>query len=262
MQRHAVSTAVIAVVVIVVIAVAGVGLYFATLPPATTTTTTSTSSTSTSSGSTTTSSSTSSFTATTGNNSGVSTQLNLFIQTFDNRNVGGLANFYTDSSVDTWTGNSQGLGGTYTGIGNIRILYAASIGHTNDLVVYPSKIQMVAYSPTVVNVTMQLQLNGSSTALGKISANVSAQQQWANQGGSWSIVKENWDYVSFYAQNPVEATVFPQWGLQIAGQNPNLASEHAFEWGVAPYIAAAIYISIALLGAALIIRRRRANRPT
>jgi hypothetical protein len=258
MRSAAVSSVAVAVAVVVVVVVAAAGGYLllsgSSPAPSSTTTTSS------AQYSSTTTSSTSPFTTVTGNNSQVASQLGLFIQAFDNRQVNTLTSFYTSSSVVAWTGNTQGLGGTYTGSGNIEILYASSIGHTDRFAAHPSQVKMVATAPNVVNLTMHLDLNGSSSVLGKISATVNAQQQWANNGGSWVIQKENWNYLTFTAQNPSSSTVFPQWGLQLNGKSPNLSSEHNIEWAVAPYIALLVYILLAVAAIAVIFRSRNSTR--
>ena len=256
MRRSAVSTLAIALAVVVVVVIAGVGGYlvlsgsspgpsstFTTSQPTTTTTT-------------------GAFTASTGNNSQIASQLNLFIQAFDNRQVNSLSGFYTSSSVVAWTGNTQGLGGTYVGSGNIEILYASSIGHTDSFSAHPSQVQMVASAPNVVNLTMHLVLNGSSSVLGRISATVNAQQQWKNNAGTWSIQKENWNYLTFTAQNPSSSTVFPQWGLELNGKSPNLSTEHTIEWAVAPYFAILIYALLAVAAVVAILRLRNSSRST
>jgi len=190
-------------------------------------------------------------------------QVQLFAQTFNNRNVEGLANFYTSTSVVNWIGNTEGLGAIYNGQGNIRILYSASIGHTETFSFTPSNITTTVLGPNTVNVTLNAHLLGTSANLGNITAQVKVEQQWVNSGGTWSIQKELWDYTSFTASNPITSTVFPQWGLQISGQNPDLSSEHVFEWNIAPYLASVVYaviVGVAIF--ALVARSRRPKKNT
>ncbi|HXW36773.1 MAG TPA: hypothetical protein VEJ36_02575 [Nitrososphaerales archaeon] len=263
-EKRAVSTAVIAVIVVVIVVVAGVGFYLASRSSSTTTTTTTPTTSSTSTSTTTTASSnstSSSFSASTGNNSAVLSQINLFVQAFNDRAVESLSNFYTSSSVDNWEGTTQGLGGVYNGQGNIRILYDASIAKTTSLSAVISKLTMVTLSPSEVNATFVMHLNGASPALGNITAVVNVTQQWENEAGTWYINSEVWNYQTFTASNPLTSTVFPQWGLQIAGENPNLASEHAFEWHFAPFVALGLYVSILLIVVVAFIYRRPRRSP-
>lgn len=185
LQRQGISTAVIAIVVVIIIVAAGAGVFLATRSSTSTgsqtTTTTSPTTTSTSSSSSATSSTAGS--ASTGNNSAVLAQINLFVQAFNDRQVESLANFYTSSSIDNWIGTTEGLGGVYTGQGSIRILYSASIGHTTVFDAKISKLSMVTLPSGFVNATYAMNLLGASPALGNITASVNVEQQWENQGG-------------------------------------------------------------------------------
>lgn len=250
MRSSGISTTVVAVIVVVIVVIGGAGAYFALSSgsggggTSSQTSTTSTTSTGT-------------FTPVQGNVSAVVSQVNLLVQAFNNANVEAVTGFYNSNSVDVWSGQTEGLGGTYSGTGNIRILYSASIGHANTISAKASHLQMVTEAPGVVNASMNVVLVGTSTALGNFNASISATQQWVNNGGTWTIQKENWNYLSFYSSNPTTATVFPQWGLQISGKSVNLASEHVFEWNVAPYMALAVYVAVIATVAYVLLAKSR-----
>ncbi len=95
-----------------------------------------------------------------------------------------------------------------------------------------------------LRITFNLSLKGHITVVGNLSASIQVSQNWINSGGTWTIQKETWNYITFTTTNPGTATVFPQWGLSLEGKSPDLASEHVLEWDAAPYVAAGIYGSI------------------
>lgn len=255
----------IVIVIIIIAAVAGVLLLGKSSSSTTTTTTTSSSSTAPLSSSTTSSSSTSSSSsssssssASSGDVAAVEAQLTNWIADFNSRNVEALGNYYTSTSVDNWTGHAQGLEGIYNGVGNIRILYGSSISHTDRLNATYSNLTATSNGPGNVTLNFNLVLNGHSTVVGNLSADVAVTQVWVNSGGTWTIQSETWNYLTFTTTNPGTATVFPQWGLSLEGKSPDLASEHVLEWDAAPYVAAGIYGSIIVIFAlALMVRARK-----
>jgi len=180
------------------------------------------------------------------------TQLNYL----NTRNIEALANFYSGSSVVNWTGQAGGLGGTYSGTSDILILYIGSFSHVSNLVAHTSNLSATVYDPSDIALNFDLFLQGTSTTLGNLSASVRVSQDWQNQNGNWIIQHEIWNYLSFTTINPVTSTVFPQWGLALAGRNPDLASEHLLEWYGAPYFAAGIYGAIIILFGAAVLRRK------
>ena len=163
------------------------------------------------------------------------------IQYFNNRDVGGLSNLYSQDACVTWTGLATGLIGTYSGQGNIKILYGSSIGKTTVLNASITNYNEKAASPTNFNVTMTILMHGNSSVVGALDATIDASQQWIYNGGQWQIVKETWDYKVFTTQFVVSSTTFPQWGAMRIGKDPNLVSEKSFEWNVGPYVAASVY---------------------
>jgi len=257
----------IVIVIIIIAAVAGV-LLLSKSSSTTAVTTSSIPSTTTSSSSTSPSTSTSSSSSSSSSSSvasgssnqtaEVEAQLQTWIGYFNSRNVESLGNFYTSTSVDNWTGNTQGLGGIYNGVGNIRILYGSSISHTTSLNATYGNLTAVQNGPNNVTLNFGLILNGHSTVVGNLTAHVLVTQNWIYSGGAWTIQKETWDYLTFTTSNPGTATVFPQWGLSLEGKSPDLASEHVLEWDAAPYVAAGIYGSIIVIFAlALMVRARK-----
>lgn len=171
----------------------------------------------------------------------VKTAVTQWVADFNSRDVTGLGNFYAQDTVVTWTGNAPGLTGTYNGVGNVRILFGSSIGKTTSLVASISNYAEKDVNPSNANVSLTLTMNGNSSVVGALGITINANQEWNYIAGSWQIVKETWNYVTFNEQFPVSATTFPQWTAMKEGQNPNLVSEKSFEWHAGPYVAASVY---------------------
>jgi len=186
--------------------------------------------------------------------------VNQFIQDFNARNVDGLASFYTSSSVLLWSGNVGGLKGLYTGAGNIRLLYATTVGKSTSMDANISNYAEKTISPTVVNATFVITLLANSTIAGTVTANIDATQEWSMGSGGWQISKENWAYTHYDSSlqdaGLGSATTFPQWGYALKGGNPNLVSEKSFEWHAGPYVAASVYAFLFGVVAVMALRFR------
>ena len=180
-----------------------------------------------------------------------------WVADFNSRNVVGLGNFYSSNAVVDWTGQASGLAGTYNGVSNIRILYGSSIGKTSTLIANISNYKETDINPSNANVTLTLNMNGLSSVVGTLSITVAVTQQWNYVGGSWTIVKETWNYLVFNEQYPVSATTFPQWTAIKEGLNPNLVSEKSFEWHAGPFVAATVYAFLGGIAAIGVIMYRR-----
>ncbi|HUI85725.1 MAG TPA: hypothetical protein VLY21_01050 [Nitrososphaerales archaeon] len=177
------------------------------------------------------------------------------VQDYNQRDVDGLASFYTSNSVLVWSGALVGLQGRYTG-GNIMLLYAATIGKSSTVNASISNFAQKVISPTVTNATFVVHMLANSTVAGIVTATIDATQEWNWNGAKWQILKENWAY-SLYDSSYVDeglpsVTTFPQWGYELKGGNPNLVSEKSFEWHAGPFVAASVYaflIGVLVLGA-------------
>src|SRR5712692_4196677 len=55
------------------------------------------------------------------------------LQKLNNRDVVGATNDFAQNGVMIWTGTTQGLGGVYTGQGNIRVTLQTAIGSASSL---------------------------------------------------------------------------------------------------------------------------------
>jgi hypothetical protein len=177
------------------------------------------------------------------------------IQDYNQRDVDGLASFYTSNSVLVWSGDLVGLQGQYIGE-NIKLLYATTIGKSLTVNASISNFAQKVISPTVTNATFVVHMLANSTVAGVVTATIDATQEWNWNGARWQILKENWAYIlydsSYVDEGLPSATTFPQWGYEVKGGNPNLVSEKSFEWHVGPFVAASVYaflIGVLVLGA-------------
>lgn len=244
-MRKGIATTVMVVIIVVIIAVAGIAAYLALVKPSPTTTTSSVTSTSTSPTS-------------TAAIPPVNNTWAVYAADYNSRDVGGIANLYASDGVYNVTGDAGGTAGTYTGPGDVTIAFATTVGHTTSFHATYHDEKVSQTSPTAATITFNMNITGVSVVVGHFNATIDVTQNWAYQSGQWLIQQDNWNYLSFVSPNPTEATVFPQWGFILHGESPNLADEHIIEWNVAPYLALIAYVSLACIGVAfLVVRRRR-----
>ncbi len=198
----------------------------------------------------------------------VKNEVNQFMQDFTGRNVDGLVAFYAQSSTLVWSGNVGGLAGMYTPLGNIRLIYATTVGKSITLNANISNYAEKTISPTITNATFVITMLENSTEAGIVHATIDVTQEWVWGSSGWQITKENWAYSlfdsSFIDEGIPAATTFPQWGYALKGGNPNLVSEKSFEWHAGPYVAASVYAFLFGVAAIMALRlgsRQRSPRP-
>jgi ketosteroid isomerase-like protein len=245
--RRAASTTMLAVIVVVIVVVAGGAAYFVFAgkgggTPSTTVTSTAQA-----------------------NTSAAEAALNGYVAAFNKANITGLITFYSPNAVVVWTANANALAaasqaGTYSGSGNIKLLYSTTIANAQSISVTVSGLQATSTSNSAI-LNFTLSMKGVSSLLGPFNGTITASQIWVPSGSNYQITNEKWYYATFNTQNQILATVFPQWGLSLQGKNPDLASEHVAEWQAAPYLAAALYNSLIVLVAyAIWVRNRKQER--
>ncbi len=184
-------------------------------------------------------------TSSTSPNVSLQTVVTQMVQDVNQRTVDGLTNFYTQTSVVRWSGNTGGLSGRYVGTDDIRLIYATTVGKTTQMSVTSGGYSEKPLSPTDINATFVMNMTAKSPTVGDLNATIHVTQEWQWGAGGWQISRENWAYTSFSAslfnaQFP-PATTFPQWSYSLRGGNPNLVSEKSFEWHAGPYVAASVY---------------------
>lgn len=192
--------------------------------------------------------------------------LQAHLQKLNNRDVPGATADYTTNAVMIWTGNTQGLGGTYTPQGAIRLTLQTAIGAATTLSYTMSSFNASgsASNPNVAEAKTLLNFNGYSHILGNFNGTILATYQYVNQGGQWLIQQENSNYLTFNVQFSQGSTTFPQW--QTTGPPlPQRYSESPFKNWVYFYggAAAAIVVAGYLSTLPLVFyakKKRNANR--
>lgn len=259
MKRSGVSTAV-AVGAVVIIVVAAAGTFFllggigggGTIQSSTSNTTTTSSSISTTSGGSTSSQ---------GNPPpGLQDAFQAHVQKIGTRSIPSILTDYQQNAVLVWQGNAQGLGGTYTGVGNIQLLYAAAVGSAKTMTFNSAGYQAAVNSTSEQTVSANLQFSGTSDALGDFNGTATARLDYVYVNGAWQIKQETWTFKVFAGTNVTEATTFPQW--QRAGpMNPARRSTdwlHNFAWDYGgPGTAVLVYLFIGAIAVSFALIKLR-----
>ncbi len=247
-----ISKVVVAVAGIVLIAVAGIGVFLSTRGPSIVGTT--------STGSTSSAGSTASTNTQGAPPPGARAAFNQHLLNMDSRNIPVVLNDYTDNPVVVWTGNTAGLGGVYTGAGNIRLLLASALSTAQQITLAPTNYIVKNDSASRVTVNATLAMSGNSQILGPFNGTIIAQSVFTLTNGVWKISNEAWYYKTFNVTTPGGSTTFPEW-QKIGPINPTRKSSdqlHNFAWDFGgPGVAATIYLSIGVLVTLLVLKRPR-----
>jgi hypothetical protein len=194
----------------------------------------------------------------------VKDEVDLFMQDFNNRDVDAMVGFYAQSSTLVWSGNVGGLAGLYSPVGNIRLIYATTVGKSLKLDANLSNYAEETISPTVTNASFVITMLENSSEAGIVHATIDVTQEWVLGSAGWQISKENWAYTlfdsSYIDEGLAASTTFPQWGYELKGGNPNLVSEKSFEWHAGPYVAASVYAFLFGIFAFMALRFRSRDR--
>ncbi len=186
------------------------------------------------------------------------------LQKLNNRDVVGATNDFAQNGVMIWTGTTQGLGGVYTGQGNIRVTLQTAIGSASSLsyTIVSFNASGTTSNPSIAGASTVLSFSGKSAILGTFNGTIDAKYEYLNQGGAWLIQQEISDYTTFSVQYSQGSTTFPQW--QVTGPPlPQHYSESPFKnWvyfygGTAAAIAIAGYLST--LPIVLYVKKRRGS---
>jgi len=132
-----------------------------------------------------------------------------------------LTNLYTSTAVLTWGGPGINAtasapidyAGTYTGSSQIGSLYSNWFGYlapsrplapgSETTSALTSNIVVTVTSPTSANATFGLYIGDDTSEFGAVNANIVVHQQWTNQGGTWYISQDSWDWTTSSIQFPL-----------------------------------------------------------
>jgi hypothetical protein len=143
-----------------------------------------------------------------------------FVAVLENQSatsVSGVLKFYTNSSVVSWGGNitSQSTPfdrqGTYAGLAEISGLYSKAMDcfyepniaapHSSDFSVSASNLTATAVGPNKDNATFDLFIFGWCFQFEDYGASAYVKQEWTDNNGTWTIARENWDFLETSAQS-------------------------------------------------------------
>jgi len=133
----------------------------------------------------------------------VLSQITQLLKDLQNRNLSHLQDYFTNQSVLTLTGCTDGLGGKYTGLSEIESLYARYENGIASLSFNASGLALRVVDSSTVNATYGLSITARGF-FGTVDATVAVQQQWTlssstqnTTSSSWAIEKDAWNFLSF-----------------------------------------------------------------
>lgn len=171
------------------------------------------------------------------------------INTIQTRQVDTILLVYQPTALVVWTGNTAGLGGTYSGTGNIKLLYSGALGTANTIQIRVSNFQ-VSSSGSTVSVNATLKINGTSGILGPYNGTITAKATFTGTSSGLKISYEHWNYDQFAVTNSAGATTFPEW--QRVGEpitthrSPDWFHNFSWDYG-GPGVAAIIWVLVAVV---------------
>ncbi|BAJ50079.1 hypothetical protein CSUB_C0218 [Candidatus Caldarchaeum subterraneum] len=184
---------------------------------------------------------------------------NTYIQDISKRDVSAVSSKYTSASVAVWGGKAAGLGGTYRGEGNIRILYIAALGTAKTI-----EFKEASYKERVENnmgiIESEQEISGNSDILGSFTGKVKITLKVTVEGNRPVIIEENWDYLEFNYEKTGGATTFPQWADVKAGRPIVLEPSKNFKdlaWFLSDYFALTVYAAVAAVAVVALTASRR-----
>jgi hypothetical protein len=173
------------------------------------------------------------------------------------RNIQGIMQQYSSNSLVIWEGNAQGLGGTYSGYGNINLLYDKAIGSASTFNMKILSYSQRNISSSEAEVNSSVSMTGKSTYLGNMSATISIAAVYEYTSSGWQISNETWNFLSFSVSQTGGATTFPEW-QRVGPPNPSFNGPdvvHNIAWIVGPGLAAFLYALILSVAVLVVVKR-------
>jgi len=190
---------------------------------------------------------------------------NQHLQKMEARQHDAIMNDYSNDSVVVWSGNTAGLGGTYTRKQNIRLLLAVFLGDSQSLSITPTQEDFFKNKDSQVTVNATLELRGNGSILGPFNGTILATTAYTNSEGTLKIGSEKWTFATFFYGAVSTHTTFPEWqdvGEPISSRrSPDWLHNFAWDYGGLG-VAILIWGFLALVAAAVAKRaRREPSRP-
>jgi hypothetical protein len=132
------------------------------------------------------------------------------LNTIQTRQVDKILLAYQPNALVVWTGTTAGLGGTYSGSGNIKLLYSGALGTASSIQITYSNLKTYTTGSTV-SANATLKINGTSGVLGPYNGTITAKVTFTSTPGGLMISYEHWNYDAFLVTNSGGATTFPEW---------------------------------------------------
>jgi len=173
------------------------------------------------------------------------------------QNIQGIMQQYGTNSLVIWKGNTQGLGGTYSGYGNINILYDKAIGSASSFNMKILSYSQRNISSSEAEVNSSVSMTGKSTYLGNMSATINITAVYDYTSSGWQISNETWNFLTFTVTQSGGATTFPEW-QKVGPPNPSFTGPdvvHNIAWIAGPGLAAFLYALILSVAMLAVVKR-------
>jgi len=111
-----------------------------------------------------------------------------------NANITGAAEDYTPNAKMIYYGVTFGLGGNYTGTGNIRETLQALFGEATNFHFTIETFNSTIQSNASADIGANLSFAGLNHIMGEFNGTISAEYHYIYQNGAWLISDEYWNF--------------------------------------------------------------------
>ncbi|HUH99750.1 MAG TPA: hypothetical protein VLU99_08450 [Nitrososphaerales archaeon] len=122
---------------------------------------------------------------------------------FASRNITTLTNDFGPEAQVSWSGNTQGYGGSYNGTREINELYEGFLEPTKTLAITNESVTVVPIQSGSAVVVYTFDFSGNNRLWGNFAGAVVGQDYY-NSANGWQISREDWNFVAFDIQYSLE----------------------------------------------------------
>lgn len=108
----------------------------------------------------------------------------------DEKNATAVASDYASNATMIWEGTTFGLGGSYTGSGNIEFTWQTFLGGAKNVTVTIRSVNATALANETVMLHADLFFEGYSVVVGSFNATTSGTYSYVFFSGAWKIAQE------------------------------------------------------------------------